>query len=135
MTLFFNLDNLDREAGDNFKRYVWLLHQHYYRKLPSKRDPFKREKLSLAGTSFILNPAELFKETSIDTAYLVQYIRLAGRRDYLMYKEYGIASLPLSYFPDLELRNITHNPLLKITEDDLFFKYERNKNGNRIQEH
>lgn len=124
MTLFFNLENLEKESGDDYRRFVKLLYNKYYGKLPNKRD--KAVKLNLNGTSFLLNPAPLFSET-VDTAHLIQYIKLAGMRDYTMYKQYGVASLPLSYFPDVNLNNIKHNPLIKITEDEIFFKYENKR--------
>ncbi len=124
MTLFFNLDNLEREAEHDFNRYVFLLEQLYYKRLPRRKDKYRPAKYNLVGNSFILNPGPLFKET-VDIAYVIQYIRLAARRDYMMYKEYKITSLPLSYYPDINLNNIKHNPLLKITEDSIFFKYER----------
>lgn len=129
MTLFFNLNNLEKDAGDDLNRYVFLLRQLYLNKrLPSKKDKYPPAKYNLVGNSFILNAGPLFDE-KVDIAYIVQYIRLAGRRDYMLYKEYGTTSLPLSFFPDINLKNIIHNPLLKITEDEIFFKYERNKNG------
>jgi hypothetical protein len=122
MTLFFNLENLDKEAGGDYRRYVELLYRKFYNKLPTKRS--KPVKLNLNGTSFILNPAPLFLE-KIDIAYLIQYIKLAGMRDYTLYKQYGVTSLPLSYFPDVNIDNIKHNPLLTITEDSIFFRHER----------
>lgn len=123
MTLFFNIENLEKEAKEDYKRYLFLFYQLAYKKLPSRRDKYKPAKLNLVGSSFLFNPAPLFTET-VDIAYIIQYIRLAARRDYFMYKEYGITSLPLSYFPDIILQNIIHNPLLKIKEEEIFFKYE-----------
>jgi hypothetical protein len=124
MTLFFNLENLDKEAGTNYRRYLFLLYQLYYKKLPSRKDKHRPAKLKLTGNSFLLNVKPLFTEI-VDIAYVIQYIRLAGMRDYTLYKQYSVTSLPLSYFPDVNIDNIKHNPLLTITEDSIFFKHER----------
>ena len=132
MTLFFSLANLEAQSLGSTDRLVWYLRKFWKKELPSLRDKYPPLKKSLSGTSFILNPADLFKETAQDVAYLAQYIRLAARRDYLMYKEYGTTSLPLSFFPELDIRSISHNPLLHITGNRVLFKHERNKHGNRI---
>lgn len=123
MTLFFNLENLERESCDNTVRFVQILNTIYYKKLPSKRKGVKAVKLNMQGNSFILNPEPLFKE-KIDTAYIVQYVKLCGMRDYTMYKHYGIKSLPLSYFPDINMEVIKTNPLIHITKSEIHFKYE-----------
>ena len=122
MTLFFDILNLEQEADNDSKRFVKLLENLYYKKLP-KNLRFKAPKLQLVGNSYLLNPAPLF-DLKIDINYIVQYIKLAGRRDYGMYKHYGSKSLQLSYFPDLLMENIKTNPLLEITKTEIFFKYE-----------
>lgn len=119
MAFFFNIENLEKAAVEEPRRFIELLKRHYYKRLQKPSD-----KVNLVGTSFIINPEPLFMPSNIDVYYIVQYIRLAARRDYTMYKQYKITSLPLSYFPDIDLDNIKHNPLLKITEDNIFFKYE-----------
>jgi len=87
----------------------------------------------MIGQSFLLNPDELLNDRRTDPSYIVQYIKLAARRDYAMYKLYNITYLDLTYYPDIDRSKISHNPLLNIAGDKLFFKYEENSNGNRIQ--
>lgn len=118
MTFFFNLENLEKESCDNSQKFIKLLKDFYTRKLPSKY-----AKLSLIGKSFLLNPTPLFKST-VDINFVVQYIKLAARRDYTFYKHYGTTSLQLSYFPDINLVAIKQNPLLKITDSEIYFLYE-----------
>lgn len=123
MTLFFNLDKLEKEAGNDTVKFVELLRFHYEKRLPRKRDKYV-PRGSLVGNNFILSPAPLFSKLNIDTAYIVQYIKIAGLRDYSLYKLYGTKSLPLSYFPDINIDAINHNPLLKITKTEIHLKFE-----------
>lgn len=123
MAFFFNLPNLEQISGGDPKKFIEILKLYYYGKLPSKhRTKFNRQKL--AGSSFLLNPEPLFKQKSVDILYVIQYIKLAARRDYFLYRQYDIKSLQLSFYPDLELKNIKANPLLKITDKEIFFYYE-----------
>lgn len=123
MTLFFNLQNLEKEAGNDTTKFIELLKFHYEKRLPRKKDKYL-PRGSLAGANFILQPAPLFSKLNIDKAYIVQYIKIAGLRDYSLYKLYGVKTLPLSYFPDIDIEAIKHNPLLKITKTDITLKFE-----------
>ncbi len=98
---------------------------------PGVQKKFNRARM--IGQSFLLNPDELLNDRRTDPSYIVQYIKLAARRDYAMYKLYNITYLDLTYYPDIDRSKISHNPLLNIAGDKLFFKYEENSNGNRIQ--
>lgn len=125
MTFFFNLENLEKESCNNSSTFVDLLETIYYKKLPSNKKKVKPVKLNMKGNSFILHLEPVLKlKKSIDTAYIVQYVKLCGMRDYTMYKLYGVKSLPLSYYPDIDLAAIKHNPLLHITQTEIKFKYE-----------
>lgn len=125
MTLFFNLELLEKEAGNDIRKFIVLLEAFHSKKLPSRRrGALYVKKLYLTGSSFLLNPEPLFKLKNIDSAYIVQYIKLAARRDYILYKHFGAKSLLLSYYPDIDIRVIKTNPLLKITNKEIFFKYE-----------
>jgi hypothetical protein len=118
MTFFFNLENLEKESCNDTKKFLDILNRVYNKK-------YFNIKHNMRGISFLLNPAPLFSiHKSIDTAYIVQYVKLAGRRDYSLYKHYGIKSLPLSYFPDINMSAIKTNPLLKITNTEIYFLYE-----------
>ena len=123
MAFFFNIDNLVIESKGNNKRFMQLIYAKYYNLLPSRKNKYIPPKLSLNGTSFIINIEPLFTSNE-DIAYLVQYVKLAAMRDYLLYKQYKKLSLPLSYFPDINMQNIAHNRLLTITEDEILFKHE-----------
>lgn len=94
-------------------------------------DLFILKKPLLPGTSFLINPDKLFKDKITDPVYIAQYIKLAAKRDMTLYKLYGVTSLLTSYFIDLNIDNIKHNPLLKITDTEIQFKHEENY-GNYI---
>lgn len=124
MTLFFNLKTLEKEAGCDPEKFIALLEYHYKSSIPkTKNSKYKPSKVSLHGGSFILNPDPLF-ESNLDSTYRVQYIKLCGFRDYAMYKLYKVTTLNLSYFPDLNLNKIRSNPLLKIVNNNIHFKFE-----------
>lgn len=125
MTLFFDLELLEKEASSNVQKFISLLEAFHTKKLPSRRrGTLYVKKLYITGSSYLLNPEPLFKLNNIDSIYIVQYIKLAARRDYTMYKHFGIKSLLLSYYPDINIRAIKTNPLLKITTKEIFFLYE-----------
>lgn len=125
MALFFNLENLEKEADGNSEKFLALLEYHYRGSIPnSKHSRYKRSKLSLRGTSFVLNPGPIFDNDNTDPLYLVQYVKLCGRRDYGLYRLYGIKTLDLSFYPDLNLTQIKSNPLLKVVNKHIHFKFE-----------
>lgn len=101
-----------------------ILDTIFYKKLPNKRKGIKPVKLNMHGSSFILNLEPLLKLSDIDTIYIVQYIKLCAKRDYNMYKMFGVKTLDLSYYPDINLSAIKSNPLLQITKSEIHFKYE-----------
>jgi hypothetical protein len=125
MALFFNLELLEEEAVGDDDKFFYLLYYHYTGRLPpSARFKYKPTK-RLNGQSFILNPSPLLDPSiSIDRTYIVQYIKLAGRRDYLMYKIHGVKYLDKAYYPDLIEANLKTNPLLILTPKQIKFKYE-----------
>lgn len=125
MILFFNLENLEKEANGDHHKFMMLLSNYYYKK-PPKRG-WHHPKLKLTGSSFILNPEPLFKIKKLEIVYIIQYIRLAARRDYFLYKQYNVKSLDLSFFPDLNYSAIKYNPLLKIENNQLLFYYEEHR--------
>lgn len=123
MTLFFNEILLEELSSGNVDKYMCLLEYHYTGKLPNKNSKYKLTK-NLKGYSFLLNPEPLFT-SKVDILYKVQYIKLASRRDYSQYKYAKIAGLLISYYPDIIIEQIKHNPLLIVTEIEINFKYER----------
>lgn len=134
MALLFNQQYLDSISTGSIS-YIDTLRYYKSKTLvvppPGVSRRFNRSRM--LGQSFLLNPDELLNDRRTDPSYIVQYIKLAARRDYAMYKLYNITYLDLSYYPDIDRSKISHNPLLSIAGDKLFFKYEENSNGNRIQ--
>jgi hypothetical protein len=124
MAIFFNLQTLENEAGSDSNKFVALLEYHYSKRVPYKYSKYKPSKVPLNGSSYLLNPAELFSDKSTDVLYKVQYIKLAARRDYSLYKLYKYKALQLSYYPDIVYDAIKTNPLLNITQSEILFKYE-----------
>ena len=123
MALFFNLDLLETETNCDPKLMLSMLERHFGKKLIPKNYREQNSFKNLSGHSFLLNVQPLFQETC-DIAHKAQYIRLAGRRDYSLYKLYRVVYLDLSYFKDIDLDAIKHNPLLTITDNKIYFKHE-----------
>lgn len=126
MTLFFNLRVLEEDTGCD-PVYLVIALQKFYKgiTIPKySREQYKPLKRLSAGSSFILNPEPFFNDKSVDSVYKAQYIRLAGRRDFNLYKQYGIKSLDLTLYPDLDLKNLKSNPLLTIANKQIQFKHE-----------
>ena len=124
MTFFFNLGYLEKISCDHPTKFITLLENFYHKKMPRQRKGINYSRTSMIGNSFLLNPEPLFKNKTIDILYIVQYIKLAARRDFILYKQYGVKALQLSYFPDINMEVIKTNPLLKITNTEIFFAYE-----------
>ncbi len=125
--LFFNLDTLEECTGCDPEYLVVALHKfwkgmYYPKNAYEKHKPLKQ---LTAGSSFLLNPADFFKDKSTDVGYRAQYIRLAGRRDYTLYKTHGVKYLDLTLYPDIDKLAIAYNPLLTIANKQIHFKYER----------
>lgn len=125
MALFFNLELLEAESQCDPKAMILLLERHFGKKLIPKNHRERTSYKNLSGHSFLLNADLLFRDNA-DIAYKAQYIRLAGRRDYSLYKFYKVTYLDLSFFRDIDLDLIKHNPLLKIDSNKIYFKYESN---------
>ena len=124
MALFFNLQTLETQSLNDANKFMAMLEYHYSKRLPSKYSKYLPSKVPLNGTSYLLNPLALFSDKSTDILYKLQYIKLAGRRDYSLYKLYKYKALQLSYYPDIIYDTIKHNPLLTITQTEITFKYE-----------
>lgn len=118
MILFFNITTLEQLANGNDKQVLSLLKDLYYNKLAIKYIKHK-----LIGSSFLLNPEPLFT-SNIDISFIIQYIKLAAKRDYMLYKSNRYKSLDLSYYPDIRIDSIKANPLLKINKTEIKFFFE-----------
>lgn len=122
--LFFDLNKLEEQSCNDANKLIALLWYHHTKRLPNSFSKYKPSKVSLKGDSFLINPQPLFDDKTTDVLYLLQYIKLAARRDYTLYKQYGYKELNRSYYPDLAYDNLKHNPLLKITDKTVSFKFE-----------
>lgn len=134
MTLFFNILVLEQETSCEPNYMLQALKFHWQKRTIAKHkySVYKPIKKSLAGSSFLLNPTDFFKDKTTDIHYLAQYLRLCGRRDYSIYKSHRIKYLDLSFFNDLNLPALESNPLLEITNNQIKFKYEELTNGNQL---
>lgn len=135
MALFFNLYNLELQAADDPKKFLALLEYHSKGITIPKGNyaKYRPSRLPMHGFSYMLNPAPIFSTKDIDIGYLVQYVKLAGRRDYALYNFNKVISLDLSYFPDLDREAIKTNPLLKVINNSLHFKFEEIYHGISIR--
>lgn len=118
MTLFYNLELLSKKSKGNPTKIVELLNRYYKEKSSNTY-----VSTNLSGKGFLLNPAGLFSSKENDI-YKAQYIILASKRDYFLYTKYGITTLQLSYYPDINIEKIKYNPLLTITKTEISFLYE-----------
>jgi len=126
MTLFFNLKILEQDTQCDAEYIVEALHKFYLgvtipKNVHEKYKPLQRLR---TGSSFLLKPEPFFKNTGIDSAYRAQYIRLAGLRNYGLYKTHGIKSVDLTLYPDIDLQKIKSNPLLIIANKQIKFIHE-----------
>lgn len=119
MTLFFNWQKLYQEAAGDPAKTVNTL-----RLLNSTKILKDGLRNKLKGTSFLLHPSRILMDKSTDILYIYQYIFLAAKRDYALYKLYGVKSLPLIHYSDINLSSIRSNPLLSVTNQEIQFKYE-----------
>lgn len=121
MTVFFNLEVFKSIPTSSKK--LELLEIHSRRRLPkTAQDAAILRKLP--GKSFLLNPLPLFTKKHSEPLFLIQYINLAGLRDYTLYSYYNQRSLDTSYYPDLDFGLIAKNPLLKLDDKHILFKFE-----------
>lgn len=128
MALFFNLNTLEQESGGDTTKFLKMLYYHWDKVAPIRKSDSKFiSKVNLIGHSYLLNPKQFFDDKTTDPIFKVQYIKLAGRRDYNLFKQYKYVDLQLSFFPDIIMDSIKHNPLLLITPTEIKFKYESNK--------
>lgn len=126
MTLFFDIELLEQKTNCDPGYMLKALHNWFIKRIVPKnsKEKYKPLQVSLNGASFLLNPKEFFADKTTDKIWLVQYLRLAARRDYTLYKIYGIKYLDISFMPDLNIESIKLNPLLLITDNKIYFKYE-----------
>lgn len=123
--LFFNFEKLEKLAKGDLA-YAFSMLETFITKRKPVLYPNKKYSidLNLSGKSWLLNPTTLLR-SNVEDAYKYQYLILASKRDYTLYLTYKLTSLPISYFPDLDLDKIRFNPLLSVHDNNIHFKYER----------
>ncbi len=133
MILFFNLDVLEKETNSNPHYMVVALQRWFNKDLVPKnaKQKYKPLSKSLKGSSFLLKPEPFFQDTTTDIIWRVQYLKLASKRDYTLYTLYRLTYLDTSFVPDLNIKAIQANPLIQITDNKIYLKYEE-KNGTLI---
>ena len=125
MALFFNIAVLEELSGSDPYKFMALLEYHRSGGIAkSKFSRYKPASKSLSGNSYILNPDRLFSDKNTDILFKIQYIKLAARRDYALYKFHKYKGIQLSYYPDINIEAAKHNPLLIVTPTEINFKYE-----------
>lgn len=118
MILFFDCGKLVESSKGNALQLVTTLRKLVASPLGS------RIRKKLQGHNFLSHPERLLG-TNVDVTYIYQYVILAAKRDYTMYKLYGINYLPITDFPQLNRDAIKHNPLLRVNDKTgIHFKYE-----------
>ena len=123
--LFFDIQKLEKLADGNDLKFVFLLYKWWkYKDLVFRKgDKFRLTEPLAGNTGWLIHPEKLFTQAD-DVIFMVQYIRLAAKRDLLMFNHYGVTTLPTSYYTDLNIEQLKHNPLLTITDTEIKFKYE-----------
>lgn len=123
MTLFFSLEKLEKQANGSDPKFMQILWDHYQRKLLQRPTLNKVRYKPINGTSYLLNPQPLFNQPT-DIAYIVQYIRLAAKRDYTLLTLFKEIKLDLSFFPEIDIKVLSRNPLLIVKNNHIQFKFE-----------
>lgn len=120
MILFFDIKRLEQTSQKTGYSLLVLLKALKANRI-LKRFP---EISTLKGRSFLLNPDSLFEDRSTDPVHIAQYIKLAGRRSYSLYKVFDVTYLDLALYPEADIQQLKYNPLLKIVNNKIQFKYE-----------
>lgn len=121
MTLFFSLEKLERISKGSDLAFLKNLETYF--NIKCKGYPKYGNFKSLAGNAYLLNAQPLFNIT-IDPAYIVQYVRLAARRDYTHLALFNSISLDISFYPEIDFNKLRGNPLLTLKQNQLHFKFE-----------
>lgn len=133
MIFFFNLQKLESITKSDPEYLVAALHKAWLGRTLPKNIWEKHKPIPgiVPGSSFLINAKSLFETKNLLATFKAQYIRLAGRRDYISYKLLKQKYLDLTLYPDLDIASLKQNPLLIIQNNALKFQYEEN-NGTLI---
>ena len=97
MLLFFDLEALEKQSNNDPQKMIALLEYHANKNLPLKKSKYKPSKVSLFGHCFLVNFNGLLLDKNTDILFKIQYIKLAAKRDYTLYKLYLYKNLQLSF--------------------------------------
>jgi hypothetical protein len=122
MTLRFNLEKLQKKTKQHWDLLDILLDYRAGKWVRLQNNKITSDMFD--GPSFLLNPNQLLNDKQTDRLFIVQYIKLAGRRSWQFYKELGYKFLDLTYYPDIDISLLKYNPLLEIKNKRIYFKYE-----------
>jgi len=122
MVLRFNLEKLQQKSKQHWDLLDILRDYRSGRWVKLNNAKITSEMFS--GPSFILKPDQLLADNRTDRLFIIQYVKLAGRRNWQFYQDLGYKFLDLTYYPDLNLQAIKHNLILTITENKIYFNYE-----------
>lgn len=123
MILFFDIQKLEKQTIGNDLKFLQILEDHYNAKALKRPTLSKLKYTPIHGNSYLLNAKPLFRQP-VDIAYVVQYIKLAARRDFLLFSQFNVISLDLSFFPEFDPKLLSRNPLLNIKNNQIQFKFE-----------
>lgn len=79
-----------------------------------------------SGDCYIIDIGTVLREASSPNE-LYRYIELASRRNMFDYHMRGVKHLPLALAEEHEISWIEINPMMKIENDNIYFKYEQEK--------
>lgn len=77
------------------------------------------------GDCYILNIDDVLQHTNITDVYL--YLELASKRNVFDYHMRKITHLPILLVEEYQIERAKFCPLLKIENDNIYFKYEQEK--------
>ncbi len=117
MIIFFNLENIERASKYQEHKMLEILNDMAKGKVLQT---------TMYGRSFLRNFEEMYRQR-VDILFKAQYVHLAARRSYSNYKLLGQLSLDLSYYPEISKDVIKTNPLIKISNNQVNFLFEENK--------
>lgn len=117
--VIFNYTGLTKEAVRLKVSPINLLNLLYFKPVNQQEEYKKfncRIKLVMVGDNFLLNAKGLINST-VDLAYKLMYLEAASLRSYSYYKLTKYTHLDLDTWPDLNIRAVQTNPLLKLEGD------------------
>lgn len=126
-----------KKINDKFGWNAYSVLEYFFLVRGIKIPPYLRQKVpklvelesrkpATVGPCFILNLDGVLKgATNPNELYL--YLELASKRNVFEYLVRGVKHLPLALVPEYQLEWVELNPMLKIENANVYFKYEQEK--------